>query len=423
MTGPPRHTNWAGNQAYHARRIHSPRSIEALQGLVRTSTRIRAVGSRHSFNEIADTTGDLVSLTGLPRTVEVDAAGRRVTVGAGLRYGDVAGILEHRGLALANLASLPHISIAGACATGTHGSGVALGSLATAVSGLEFVGTDGDLRTVDRASGDAALAASVVSLGALGIVTRLTLDVEPTFRVRQQVFDEVPFDAVAADLDSVAGAAYSVSLFTDWHAPTFQVWLKHRVRGDGGPLPRSLLGVPSARVDRHPIPGVDPSACTVQRGVAGPWHLRLPHFRMGFTPSAGDELQSEYFVDRRDAPAALEALARLGPRIAPLLQVSEVRFVAADDLWLSPAYRRASATLHFTWRPDWPAVRRLLPAIEDTLEPFAPRPHWGKLFTMDADLVRSRYARLGAFADLARGLDPSGRFTNAFVARYVLDAG
>ncbi len=414
--------NWAGNQTYHARAVHTPRSIDELQAIVRRSARVRAIGSRHSFNEVADTTGDLVSLTGLPRTIEIDPGGGTATVGAGLRYGDVAGPLERAGFALANLASLPHISIAGAVATGTHGSGVTLGSLATSVTALERIRADGELEVIDATTGRDALDAGVVSLGLLGIVTRLTLAIEPTFRVRQQVFDDVPFDAVVADLERVAASAYSVSLFTDWRAPTFQVWLKHRVRDGGPPLPRSLLGVRAARVDRHPIPGVDPAACTVQRGVPGPWHLRLPHFRMGFTPSAGEELQSEYFIDRRDAPAALAALTALRPRIAPLLQVSEVRFVAADRLWLSPAYDRASATIHFTWKPAWASVRRVLPAIEAALAPFEPRPHWGKLATMDPGVVRSRYTHLPAFADLARANDPTGTFHNAFTDRYVFES-
>lgn len=410
--------NWAGNQIYHARVVRTPRSIPELQAIVRRSGRVRAIGSRHSFNEVADTTGDLVSLAGLPRTLDIDPARRTVTVGAGFRYGDVAGPLERAGWALANLASLPHISIAGAVATGTHGSGVSLGGLATSVTGLERVRADGGLEAIDEATTPDALGAGVVSLGLLGVVTRLTLAIEPAFRVRQQVFDDVPFDAVVADLERVATAAYSVSLFTDWRAPTFQVWLKHRVRDDGPP-PRSLLGVRAARVDRHPIPGVDPSACTVQRGVPGPWHLRLPHFRMGFTPSAGEELQSEFFVDRRDAPATLAALSGMRPRIAPLLQVSEVRFVAADRLWLSPASGRASATIHFTWKPEWPAVRRILPEIEAALAAFEPRPHWGKLFTMAPDVVRSRYERMDAFAALARTHDPTGKFRNAFTDRYV----
>ena len=411
--------NWAGNQTYHARTVSTPRSVPDLQAMVRRSDRVRAIGSRHSFNEVADTDGDLVSLAELPRTLDIDPARGTVTVGAGLRYGDVAGPLERAGWALANLASLPHISIAGAVATGTHGSGVTLGGLATSVNGLERIRADGELETIDDATTPDALEAGVVALGLLGIVTRLTLAIEPAFRVRQQVFDDVPFDAAVADLERVASAAYSVSLFTDWRASTFQVWLKHRVRDDGPPLPRSLLGVRAARVDRHPIPGVDPTACTVQRGVPGPWHLRLPHFRMGFTPSAGEELQSEYFVGLADGPAALRALQALRPRIAPHLQVSEVRFVAADRLWLSPASGRASATIHFTWKPDWPAVRAVLPEIEAALAPFAPRPHWGKLSTMDPGVVRSHYPHLPAFADLANANDPNGTFRNAFTDRYI----
>jgi len=408
-------SNWAGNQAYRSTRLLTPRTVDEVQAMVAASRRIRVLGSGHSFNALADTTGDHLSLAGLPPTVEIDRAAATVTVSGGLRYGDVAGRLERAGLALANLASLPHISIAGACATGTHGSGETLGGLGTSVAGLHIVRADGSLEVVDGRTDPDVLDANVVALGLLGVVTAVRLRLEPSFRIRQQVFDDVGFDAVLRAFDDVAGAAYSVSLFTDWRQQTFQVWLKHRVGDDGGPpLPRSLLGVRPASGPRHPVPGIDPTNCTVQRGVAGPWHLRLPHFRMGFTPSAGEELQSEYFVGREQAVAALRALEPLRARIAPLLLISEVRFVAADRLWLSPAYDRSSTAIHFTWKPDWPAVRDLLPQIEAALAPFEPRPHWGKLFTIDGRVLRTRFTRLAAFAELAAAADPSGKFRNGF---------
>ncbi len=320
---------------------------------------------------------------------------------------------------MANLASLPHISIAGAVATGTHGSGVTLGGLATSVTGLERVRADGELETIDEATTPDALEAGVVSLGLLGIVTRLTLAIEPAFRVRQQVFDDVPFDAVVADLERVATAAYSVSLFTDWRAPTFQVWLKHRVRDDGPPLPRSLLGVRAARVDRHPIPGVDPSACTVQRGVPGPWHLRLPHFRMGFTPSAGEELQSEYFVGLADGPAALRASggAASSDRAAPPSERGPVRrgrpAVAEPGVWTGIRDDPLHLEAGLAGRP------RCAPRDRGGPGPVRTETALGQALHDGPGRRPLALRAADAFADLARTHDPTGKFRNAFTDRYV----
>ena len=333
-------------------------------------------------------------------------------------------MLEQAGFALHNLASLPHISIAGACLTGTHGSGDRLGNLSTAVSALELVSGDGELLTIDRSTDPEGLAAAVVSLGALGVVTRLTLDVEPTYRMRQVVFEDLPIAAFREHLDEITSAADSVSGFTQWRGPVIeQIWTKQRVR-DGHPGADlseigDLFGATRATVQLHPIRGVTPDACTAQLGVPGPWFDRLPHFRLDHTPSAGEELQSEFFVGREHAVAAFDAIEALRDRLEPLVLVSEIRTIAADDLWLSPAYRRSSVAFHFTWRPDWPSVRALLPVIEAALEPFEPRPHWAKLFTMSPEVVRSRYERMTAFAAMAGRLDPEGTFRNDFTHRYV----
>lgn len=421
MTAPAMR-NWAGNLAYGATRLLQPHSVEAVQEAVRASSSLRVVGSRHAFNELADTTGDHLSLDGLPRTVEIDASGPSVTVDGGQRYGELGPVLERSGYALHNLASLPHISIAGACQTATHGSGDRLGNLSTAVSAMDVVRADGELVSLSRAADGEAFAASVVGLGALGVVTRLTLDVEPSYAMRQIVFEDLPIAAFRDHLDELTAAADSVSLFTQWRGDVIdQVWLKRRMRG-GNPdaaAPADLFGARPATVPLHPLKGLPAEACTEQLGVPGPWLDRLPHFRLDHTPSAGDELQSEFFVDRRHAVPAFEALDALRDRLAPLVFVSEIRTIAADDLWLSPAYRRESIAFHFTWRPDWPAVRAMLPAVEAALEPFEPRPHWAKLFTMPPDTVRSRYPRLAEFATLATSVDPGGKLRNPFVDRYV----
>jgi alditol oxidase len=414
-------TNWAGNYAFSAARLHEPVSIEQLRDIIRSVPRLRVLGSRHSFNDLPDTTGDLVSLARMPRIVNLDASANTVTIDGAIRYGDLCPTLDAAGYAVANLASLPHISVAGACATSTHGSGDRTGSLATAVAGFELLAADGEPRTFSRDRDRDEFNGMVVSLGALGVVTRLTLDLQPAFRVRQDVYERMAFRTGLDHLDEITSSADSVSLFTAWRGPVFdQVWLKRRVAGrDGFEAPPTFLGATRAGRQRHPIEGMPPEACTPQLGVAGPWHERLPHFRMGATPSAGNELQSEYQVPRRRAAEALRALEPLRDRIGPLVQVSEIRTIAADDLWLSPSFGRESVAIHFTWLPEWGAVGALLPAIEAALAPYEPRPHWAKLFAIPPEELRPRYPKLPEFGALLDRLDPEAKFRNAFVDRYV----
>jgi alditol oxidase len=413
--------NWAGNLTYRSRRLIEPESVEELAGIVRDSSRIRALGTRHSFNGLADTTGDHVSLARLTTPIRIDPDASTVTVGGGQRYGELARSLESGGWALANLASLPHISVAGACATGTHGSGIGNGNLSAAVAAVELVRADGQIERIDRATADDALHGAVVSLGALGVVTSLTLAVEPTYRVCQHVYEDLALADLIGHFEEIVSAAYSVSVFTDWSGPSFhQVWLKSRVGAeDGSAAPSGLFGARLADRDLHPILGLSPEASTPQQGRPGPWHERLPHFRLDHTPSAGDELQSEYLVARAEAVPALVALDGLRERLSPLVQVSEIRTIAADELWLSPAYRRESVAFHFTWKPDARRVLDVLRDVEAALEPFEPRPHWGKLFTIDAETIRSRYERRPDFMALAHRLDPGAKFRNDFVDEFV----
>ena len=419
MTQPQ--TNWAGNYTYHAARWHWPQTVEQLQALVAGCRKLRVLGTRHSFNGLADTTEDLVSLERMPLEVVVDRGRRTVTVSAGVRYGELCRQLDAAGLALHNLASLPHISVAGACATATHGSGDRCGNLATAVTALEMVTADGERVALTRASDGDTFLGAVVGLGALGVVTKLTLELSPAYTVRQDVYENLPLAQLGEHFDELLSGAYSVSLFTDWRGPHFnQVWVK-RVVGPGEAAfepPRTLFGAALAAGPLHPIPGASPINCTEQMGVPGPWHERLPHFRLEFTPSSGEELQAEYLLPRRHAYAALCALDRQRDRIAPLVQISEVRSVAADDLWMSPCYQQDCVAIHFTLVKD-PAVRQLLPVIEATLAPFEPRPHWGKLFTLPPEPVQAAYPRLPDFRRLTAQYDPQGKFRNDFLDTYV----
>jgi xylitol oxidase len=412
-----RETNWAANLTYRAARLHRPATLDQLQELIVGASRLRVLGSRHSFNDIADAE-ELLVLDGLPGEAAVDHDAGTVTVPAAMRYGELAGRLRAQGLALANLASLPHISVGGAVATATHGSGDANGNLATAVAGLELVAGTGELVTAAR--GDPDFDGLVVGLGALGAVTRLTLDVEPDYQVRQRTFEGLPWDELFGHLDELTSAGYSVSLFTRWGEVVDQVWVKTRVTGAAEAVRGELFGAAAATQDRHPILGIDPVNCTRQLGVPGPWSDRLPHFRMGFTPSSGEELQSEYHLPREQAVAALQALRSLAGAIRPVLQVSELRTVAADRLWMSPQHGRETLSVHFTWHKDWPAVRRALVEVEAALAPFGARPHWGKLFLARAADLAPLYGRLGDFTALAGRLDPRGVFVNDWLRRHVL---
>jgi len=413
------HLNWGGNYQYHSSEVAVPGSVEQLQELTVRSTKLKALGTRHSFNGIADTTAIQVSLERLNRVIHLDRERLLVKVEGGIRYGDLCSYLHEQGYALQNLASLPHISVAGAVATGTHGSGVRNGSLSTSVHALEIVTADGSLIELcrDDAAGD--FAGSVVALGGLGIVTAITLNVVPAFDVRQYVYEGLKLHGLEEHLEEIFSCAYSVSLFTDWKAAAFhQVWVKRTEGAEFSP-PAELYGALAARTPLHPVPGHGAEHCTEQLGICGPWHERLPHFRMGFTPSSGEELQSEYFMPRARAFEALCAVEKLRADIAPLLYASEVRTVAADDLWMSPCYGRDSVAIHFTWKPDEAAVRRLLPRIEEALAPYEARPHWGKVFTMPPDQVKALYEKHTEFRNLLLRWDPQGKFRNEYLSTYI----
>ncbi len=416
-------TNWAGNHTFNALRLHEPESIEELQDIVRNTAPLRVLGSRHSFNDIADTDGHLLSLARMPRVFDLDPVAGTVTVDGGVRYGDLAGPLHAAGFALHNLASLPHISVVGACATATHGSGDRNGNLATAVSAMTVVTADGEVMALSRDRDPEGFRGAAISLGGLGVVTSLTLQLQPTFSVRQDIYEDLPVAQVADHFDEITAMADSVSLFIEWGDDSFeQVWLKRRVPdGDTFESPQDVFGATRATAPIHPIRRMPADACTEQLGVAGPWHERLPHFRMNHTPSSGAEIQTEYLIPRDHAGAALLALAAIRDQFAPLLQVSEWRTVAADDLWMSTASGRASVAIHFTWQPEAAGVRRVLPIVEEALAPFSPRPHWGKVFTMSPAAVRSAYENLPRFAALLEQHDPAGKFRNDFLRRYIFD--
>ena len=429
--------NWAGNIAFAAPDFHRPATIGDLQAVVARSRQLRVLATGHSFNDMADSPGAQVSLAALPPEVEVDSAASRVRVAAGLTYAALAAELDRHGLALRNMASLPHISVAGACATATHGSGPANQNLAAAITALELVTATGDRTELRRSAPafpgaafpGAAFPGAVVHLGALGVVTHLVLEVVPSYDVSQRVYENLPLEVLDDHFADIMASGYSVSMFTDWRAPRLtQLWIKQRLPATSAspsisPAPpvtqEPWFTARPASVACNPVPGLPAENCTQQLGVPGRWFERLPHFRPEFTPSAGDELQSEYLLPAADAVPALRALSEIAARLAAVVRICEVRMITADDLWLSPCYQQDSVAFHFTWIPDTAAVLPVVSLLEERLAPFAPRPHWGKIFTTSPEHLRARYDRLPDFTDLMRSYDPAGKFRNAYTARYL----
>lgn len=406
--------NWAGNLEYSSAEVRRPESVARLAEAVAGSRHIKALGSRHSFNRVGDTDGTHLLLDALPQEIDLDSTRQTVRVSGGISYGTLCRTLEKSGFAIHNLASLPHISVAGAIQTGTHGSGVNNPSLPDAVERVDLVRASGEQVSLSREDGDEFLG-SVVGLGALGIVTGLELSVRPSFLMRQRVLENLPWDRALADFNTLISSAYSVSLFTDYAGDSInQVWLKAL---DTDPALKELFGATAAGRARHPLPGMSGENCTAQLDEPGAWLDRLPHFRHEFTPSNGAELQSEFILPLEHAPAALHAVRSLAARLAPLLFVSEIRTGAADEFWLSPFYRQQSVALHFTWKPLQAEVEAVLPELEELLRPFGARPHWGKLFTPSSHDWETLYPRFADFRLLAARHDPEGKFRNAWLDR------
>jgi xylitol oxidase len=404
--------NWSGTVNFRDSQRVEPTSLGEMQELISKSARVRARGSAHCFNDIADTSAMAITFENMPSDIEIDKEKRTVRVPAGMKYGELAVALHDRGWAIHNMASLPHISVAGAVATATHGSGVGNGNLATAVESLEIVLPDGSLKRVSK--GDTNFEGYVVGLGLTGVVVNLDLAIEPTFNIAQTVYRGMSRESYAANLDEIMSLAYSVSYFTTWAAAGGgEVWAKFKT---GTTAPTELFEAYPATSNRHPLPGLNPEPCTEQMAVSGPWHLRLPHFKMEFTPSAGDEIQSEFFVARKDAPAAIAALEKIAPQINEILWVTEIRAIAADQLWMSPHYQRDSIGIHFTWKKV-DAVYEMVKVVEATLAPFGYRPHLGKVFSASPDYFKLAMPKFDDFKKLVMEIDPTNKFGNEFTNR------
>ncbi len=413
--------NWAGNFIFSTHNLYYPHSVTEVQDLVKKYPKVKALGTRHCFNRIADSKHNLISLKEMNGDISLDENAHTVTVNGGMKYGELSPYLDSKGYALHNLASLPHISVAGAIATATHGSGVKNGNLSSAVSALEVVTASGDVIKLSREKDGEKFLAAVVGLGAFGIVTKVTLDVLPTFKARQDVYEGLPLGELKKHFNEIEESGYSVSLFTDWQKESInEVWIKTKIEdGKTYNFPAEFFGAKAATKNLHPIAELSAENCTEQMGMPGPWYERLPHFKMGFTPSSGKELQSEYFVPIHNAVDAILAIQKLGSKIGPHLFITEIRTIDADKFWMSPCYNQQSVTIHFTWKQDWPVVKKLLPIIEKELAPFNAKPHWGKLFTMPYSRLQALYKKMNDFRELVTSMDSKGKFRNDFLDRNI----
>jgi len=411
--------NWAGNLTYSTDKVYYPTSVAEVQQLVKKYERLKVLGTRHCFNDIADSKYNLVSTNKLNKIISLNEAQRTVTVEPGIKYGELAPYLESKGFALHNLASLPHISVMGACTTATHGSGVKNGNLATAVAAIEFVTADGTIHTLSKERDEEKFNAAVVGLGGIGVITKVTSDLQPTFTMKQYVYEHLPMTQLKEHFEHIVSAGYSVSLFTDWQSDNInEVWIKSK-DDDGFNAGPEFFGAKAATKNMHPIADLSAENCTDQMGVSGPWYERLPHFKMGFTPSSGAELQAEYFVPKQHAVDAIFAVHKLGKAIGPHLFISEIRTIDADNFWMSPCYKQPSVAIHFTWKQEIPEVMKLLPVIEKELAPYKVKPHWGKLFALSHTQLNGLYEKMPAFVQMLKEYDPKGKFRNDFLNRNI----
>ena len=406
--------NWATNIDFHDAKTLHPQSIEELASIVSSSPNVRVRGTAHCFNTIADTNHTAVVLDAMPKQLTINVVSKTATVSAGLIYSEISELLEAQGWAIHNLASLPHITIGGATATGTHGSGIKNGALHTSIRSVELMRPDGTLHKLTRGV-DEEFYAVIVGLGLTGIAVSFELDIEPTFQIMQTIYGELPLKVFGENIIEILSGAYSVSFFSTWDDDQVcEIWYKSKTTP-----PATYFGA-SARTEKaHPIFGEDATAATEQFGQPGPWHLRLPHFKIGQTPSAGKELQSEFFVDSKNAAAAFAAFHAISKDFRHKVLVTEIRSVAADDYWMSPAYGRESVAFHCTWMLD-DEVPHLVSLIEAVLQPFSFRPHVGKVFNVGSYHLRKVLPKFDEFREYVMKTDPGGKFQNDFT-RALLD--
>jgi xylitol oxidase len=409
--------NWAGNLTFSAKEFIEIDNISKLQQVVSNSQGVKVLATGHSFNAIGDTKYTLISLKNLSNGIEIDSQNAQALIPAGMSYADAARYLESNGWAFSNMASLGEVTIAGAISTGTHGSGSNNGVLSTSVVGLEIVLGSGELITIDESNSE-EFAGFVISLGSLGVFTKIKMKIVPSFSVKQFVYENIGIQAVAENFDTVFNSAYSVSYFSNWAKnSTGQIWMKFLDDSSSDNLSDNWLGANQAKAKQHPVKINNPDPCTDQLGISGKWLYRLPHFKLDSSPASGDEVQTEYLVDRKYVNEYIQDLRTIGDEIAPRVYATEIRTIKSDELWLSGAYQRETVGFHFTWKKSDTLVD-FLPRIEEILGKHDGRPHWAKLFSVKSDELSARYPKYSNFEALLKKYDPKKKFRNKFIDQY-----
>jgi len=421
--------NWAGNQRATAT-VARPADTEELARLVREAAergdRVKPVGSGHSFTDIAVTGGTRIELSGLAGRVHVDRAGRRVSVPAGMTLATLNALLATHGLALPNLGDIDAQTISGAISTGTHGTGAAYGCLATFVAGLTLVTGTGEVLSCDADNHPDVFAAARVGLGALGVITDVTLDCVPAFTLRAHERPAALADALAAWPDLVADNDHC-DIYWFPYTDRVQIKTNNRVAAHDRPLPgwrgwlddeflANTVFAGLCRVGRlvpaavGPINAVSARALTERIYTGRSDAVFCTPRRVRFT-------EMEYGLPRDALPTMLAELPRILDRLPFKVQFPvEVRFTAPDDIPLSHGYGRESAYVavhQFAGAPYEPYFR----AVEAVARDLGGRPHWGKLHYRDAESLRPVYPRFDDFLAVRDRLDPRRVFANDYTDR------
>lgn len=403
--------NWGGNLAFEQAEVVKPKTISELAEMVRVN-KVRPVGTLHSFSPIAKGEGLLMSTANLAIKPELDSDRSVVRFGAAMRFGELALFLEQNGFALRNMGSLPHISVAGAAATGTHGSGDKNQILSSSLTSFSYLNHEGELIKVEKQ--DPLFEAFRLGLGAYGIWVEAELSIVPSFQIRQDIFLEIPWSYFLEDPSRLTSAGYSVSLFGKWGTSTIsQTWVKSEVEDPRAGVPIAAIA-PEQNSKRELADGVGDNL-TEQGGKPGPWLHRLPHFRLDASPSAGNEIQTEYFFTRDKIAHAIEAVHSVAGKINPVLIISEIRSIAQDDAWLSPMRRGDSIALHFTWKNEPELVDIAVQELEKVLAPMEPIPHWGKVHHFTQSDLERAHPMLSKAREQFENADPSGKFSSDYL--------
>ena len=422
--------NWTDDQVCRPAEIARPHDAKGVTEIIDRATErglsIRVAGSGHSFNGSVLTDGLLVTLENMNHVIDVDRDAGLVRVEAGITLRALNEILADNGLALENLGDIDHQTIAGATSTGTHGTGGRFRNLSDALRSIEFVTADGSILEVDQESDADVWRAARVGLGALGVVTAVTLRVVPAFTLRG-VDDTAPLDEVLEGIDDLVDTHEHFEFYNFPHSSLAITRTSDRVDGPPRPRSRPRAWLTDVLLNNHTLgsacrlgrrfPSRIPTINRIASRIAGR-HLRVDRSdRVFATVRRFRFTEMEYALPRAAAAAAVRGVRRVineGGFHVPLPM--EVRFVAADDAFLSPATGRATCyvAVHMFERMAW---RAYFGAVEEIMRELGGRPHWGKRHFQSVESLRPLYPDWDRFADVRARLDPSGIFTNAYIER------